>query len=63
MNYMELEHNLHFVNAIHNGNYEISVYRREYAWGEYSLYFRRFFSNGGGSYLDAFNAGNIISNS
>ena len=62
MNYMGLEHNLHYVNSIQNGNYEISIYRRDYEWGECSLYFRRFFSNGGGTYLDAFNAGNIVSN-
>ena len=63
LNYMELDENLHYVNVIQNGNHEISIYRRNYEWGECSLYFRRFFSNGGGSYLDAFNAGNIISNS
>jgi hypothetical protein len=62
MNYMGLEP-LHFEDTIQNGNYEITIYRRDYEWGECSLYFRRFFSNGGGSYLDAFNAGNIIANS
>jgi hypothetical protein len=62
MNYMELEQNLHFVNSIQNGNHPIFIYRKNYDWGECSFYFRRFFSNGGGTYLDAFNAGNIISN-
>jgi hypothetical protein len=59
-NFMELDHNLNYVNTMQNGNYEISVYKRDYEWGECSIYFRRFFSNGGGTYSDAFEAGQII---
>ena len=60
MELMELTPENH-VNTIQNGNHTISVFQKQYDWGECRVFFRRFFSNGGGSYDDAFQAGQIIS--
>lgn len=61
MELMELNHDEHHVNTIQNGNYSIFIFQKQYDWGECKVFFRRFFSNGGGSYNDAFQAGQIIS--
>lgn len=53
----------HFVNPIQNGQHEVRVSQKELIQGiNTRIYFRRFFSQGGGSYQDAYDLGLAISN-
>lgn len=61
MNLLELTENLNFLETFVNGNFEASVYSKDFEWGECKVIFRRFFSNGGGTYVDAFNLGSYVS--
>ncbi len=45
-----------------NGNHPVYVSNLNMNWGVLQIYYRRFFSNGGGSYNDAYDLGTIIRN-
>jgi hypothetical protein len=45
-----------------NGNHPVYVSNLDMNWGRLKIFYRRFFSNGGGSYNDAYDLGELIRN-